>query len=77
MPNTYKDYRWIVCDPELLGGKPALRGTRFSVSFLLSCLAEGMTPDEIDATYSPFPHEAIPELLRAASEALDAANVAA
>lgn len=70
-------YKWIVCDPELLGGKPAIRGTRFSVAFLLQCLAEGMTPEEIDATYAPFPHEAIPEILRAASAALDSVNVAA
>ena len=32
--------RWIVADPELLGRKPAIRGTRFSVAFILSCLAE-------------------------------------
>ena len=68
---------WIVCDPELLGGRPAVRGTRFSVSFLLGCLAEGMTPDEIDTTYGPFPDESIPEILRAASEALDRSDVAA
>ena len=24
--NTYKDYRWIVADPQLLGGKLAIRG---------------------------------------------------
>ena len=72
-----KGYKWIVSDPEMLGGKPTIRGTRLSVSFLLECLAEGMTPDEIDETYAPFPHEAIPEMLRVASQALDSANVAA
>ena len=75
--NAYKDYRWIILDPNLLGGKPAIRGTRFSVSFLLECLAEGMTAAEIESTYGPFPYEAIPEILRAASEALDTPNVAA
>ena len=34
---AFKDYRCIVADQELLGGKLALRGTRFSVSFILSC----------------------------------------
>jgi uncharacterized protein (DUF433 family) len=72
-----EDYQWIVRDPDLLGGRPAIRGTRFSVAFLLACLAEGMTPGEIDDTYAPFPHEAIPEILMAASEALDSANAAA
>jgi uncharacterized protein (DUF433 family) len=36
----YKNFRWIVADPELLGGRLAIRGTRFSASFILSCLAE-------------------------------------
>lgn len=74
---AFKDYRWIVADQELLGGKLALRGTRFSVSFILSCLAEGMTVEQIEETYGSFPHEALPEIMRAASEILDAPHVAA
>jgi uncharacterized protein (DUF433 family) len=73
----FKDFRWILADPELLGGRLAVRGTRFSVSFILSCLAAGMTVDEIDETYGSFPHEAIPEIMKVASELLDAPNVAA
>ena len=73
----YKDYDWIVRDPELLGGKLAIRGTRFSVSFILSCLAEQMTLDEIEETYAPLPREAFPEVLRVASELLDSPHVAA
>lgn len=74
---SFRNYRWIVSDPELLGGKLAVRGTRFSVSFILSCLAEGMSVEEIEETYGPFPQEAIPEIMRLASELLDAPNVAA
>jgi len=73
----FRNFRWIVADPELLGGKLAIRGTRFSVSFVLSCLAEGMSVEEIEETYGQFPHEAIPEVMRVASEILDAPNVAA
>jgi len=29
----FKNFRWIVADPDLLGGKLAVRGTRFSVVF--------------------------------------------
>jgi len=76
-PRLFKDYRWIVADPELLGGKLAVRGTRFSVSFILSCLAEGMGIDEIEETYGSFPHDAIPEIMRLASELLDTPHVAA
>ena len=72
----YRDFRWIVADPELLGGKLAIRKTRFSVSFILSCMAEGMTVEEIEETYGTFPHEAIPEILKVASEILDASNSA-
>lgn len=74
---NFRNYRWIVADPELLGGKLAIRGTRFSVSFILSCLAEGMSVEEIEETYGSFPHEAVPEVMRVASELLDAPNVAA
>jgi len=73
----FKDYHWIVADPDLLGGKLAVRGTRFSVSFILSCLAEGMSIAEIEETYGSFPHGAIPEIMRVASELLDTPHVAA
>jgi uncharacterized protein (DUF433 family) len=48
---AFKTFHWIVADPELLGGKLAIRATRFSVSFILSCLAEGMTVEDIEETY--------------------------
>ncbi len=46
-PAAYGKFRWIVRDPDLLGGKLAVRDTRLSVSFVLACLAEGMSVDEI------------------------------
>ena len=73
----YKDYRWIVTDPDLLGGKLAVRGTRFSVSFLIACWAEGMSLDEIEDTYGKLPHEAMQEVLKVASELSDLPGVAA
>jgi len=75
-PAAYREYRWIVHDPDLLGGKLAVRDTRLSVSFLLGCLAEGMTLDEIAETYGPFPREALPEIMKLAAELLDSAHVA-
>ena len=74
---AYKNFRWIVLDPEMLGGKPAIRDTRLSASLILACLAEGMSAEEIEESYGPFPREAIPEVLKAASELLDSPNVAA
>jgi uncharacterized protein (DUF433 family) len=74
---AFRNFRWIVADPDLLGGKLAIRGTRFSVSFILSCLADGMTVEEIEETYGKLPHDAVSEVMRVASEILDAPNVAA
>lgn len=76
-PAPYANYKWIVRDPDLLGGRLAIRGTRLSVSFVLSCMAEGMSVDEISQTYSPLPAEAVPEMLRVASELLESGHVAA
>jgi uncharacterized protein (DUF433 family) len=76
-PAAYKKYNWIVRDADLLGGKLAVRGTRLSVSFVLACLAEGMSTAEIAQTYGPFPSEAIPEIMKVASELLDSEHVAA
>lgn len=77
-PKPYRDYHWIVADPELLGGKLAIRGTRLSVALVLECLAEGMTREELQSTFGiSFPAEAIPEVLRVASEFTDSFHVAA
>jgi hypothetical protein len=32
-PTAYEDHGWIVADPQLLGGKLAICGTRLSVSW--------------------------------------------
>jgi len=36
-----------------------------------------MTVEDIEETYGTFPHEAVPGVMRVASEILDALNVAA
>jgi uncharacterized protein (DUF433 family) len=47
------------------------------VSFVLACLAEGMSPEEIAQTYAPFPKEAIREILKIACELVDSEHLAA
>jgi len=77
-PAAYKDYQWIVADPQLLGGKLAVRGTRLAVSLILECLAGGMSLEEINDSFdSAFPSEAVPEILKVASEIADSFHVAA
>ena len=41
----------ITSNPEILGGKPAIRGTRISVEFVLGLLAAGWTIDDIVGEY--------------------------
>jgi uncharacterized protein (DUF433 family) len=77
-PTAYRQYRWIVADPQLLGGKLAIRGTRLAVSLILECLASGMSLDDIDQSFGgTFPREALPEVLKVASEITDSFHVAA
>jgi uncharacterized protein (DUF433 family) len=66
-----------VTNPERLGGKPTIRGTRFSVSFILGCLAEGMSYEDIVREYSSFPREGLAETLRFAAQVTDRGDVAA
>ena len=77
-PRPYKNYRWIVADPRLLGGGLAVRGTRLSVSLVLECLANGMTLADIDESFDrTFPHDALPEVLKVAAELAGSVHVAA
>jgi uncharacterized protein (DUF433 family) len=77
-PAAYKDYQWIVADPQLLGGKLAIRGTRLSVSLILECLAGGMSLEDIEQSFDGnFPRQALPEVLKVASEFTDSFHVAA
>jgi len=41
----------IVVDPEVLAGKPVIRGTRLAVEFILELLAAGQSENEILADY--------------------------
>ena len=41
----------IVIDPNILVGKPTIRGTRIAVEFVIDLLAEGWTQQQILANY--------------------------
>jgi uncharacterized protein (DUF433 family) len=41
----------IVVDPDILAGKPVVKGTRLSVDFLLGLLAQGWSEAEILRNY--------------------------
>ncbi|MCI0439737.1 MAG: DUF433 domain-containing protein [Chloroflexi bacterium] len=51
--------KWIVADPEHLGGAPRVRDTRISISLLLELLACGMTIPDIVEAYPSLTDESI------------------
>ncbi len=53
----------IIYNPNILGGKPVIRGTRISVQFLLELLGTGMSISEILGEY---PHLEREDILAAA-----------
>ena len=61
----------IVVDPNVLGGKPAIKGTRLSVSLILELLASGSSEASILAGYSRLSVEDIRACLRYASASLE------
>lgn len=56
------DAKLIVRDPEILCGKPTVRGTRLSVEFLLGLFADGWSHEQVLDSYPSL----TPESLRAA-----------
>jgi uncharacterized protein (DUF433 family) len=45
------EYPRIICDPQILGGKPVIRGTRISVEFIVELVASGASRDDILKKY--------------------------
>lgn len=60
----------IVCDPEILGGKPLIKGTRISVEILLEWLASGATAQEIVEEYHQLTLEDVQQALRYAAASM-------
>jgi uncharacterized protein (DUF433 family) len=65
----------IVSNPEILGGKPCVRGTRISVEFILELVASGASRDDIVKRYPQLSREAVEEALRYAARFLENESV--
>jgi uncharacterized protein (DUF433 family) len=61
----------ITARPEVMAGKPVVRGTRLTVPYLLGLLVHGATVDEILDEYSGLTREAIQACLLLASRSLE------
>ncbi|NIA10344.1 MAG: DUF433 domain-containing protein [Nitrospiraceae bacterium] len=65
----------IIIDPDILAGKPILRGTRISVELLLELLANNWTYEEIFESYPQIGREDILAALQYATDLLKEEHV--
>ncbi len=63
-------FKSIVSDPNILGGKPCIRGTRISVAFILELFASGAGYEDILKAYPFLSRENIEESMLYASYSL-------
>lgn len=60
----------LVSDPEILGGKPCLKGTRISIQIVLEWLASGASITAIHAKYPHLSEAALQEAILYASQSV-------
>ena len=62
--------RRIVLNPEVLGGKPTIEGTRLSVDHILGLLADRMSQHEIVDSYPELTIDDVTSAIQYAAEAI-------
>jgi uncharacterized protein (DUF433 family) len=60
----------LTVDPEILGGKPIIRGTRITVEFILELLGSGVSEEEILQDYPHLTREDLQACLKYAAHSL-------
>lgn len=58
----------IVSDPNVIGGKPRVKGTRLGVVFLLELFAAGWTTEQVRASYPHLSEEGLRAVFAFAAE---------
>ena len=64
---TMADFERITQNPEVMGGKPCIRGLRVTVGMIVGQIGAGRTVDELLAEYPYLQREDILEALRYAA----------
>ncbi|MCL4830670.1 MAG: DUF433 domain-containing protein [Caldilinea sp.] len=62
---------YIHSDPDILCGKPVVRGTRLSVTFLLGLFAAGWSEQQVLENYPSLTSEALRAVFAYASESMN------
>jgi len=65
----------ITLDPDILAGKPVIRGTRLAVEFIIGLMADGWTEGDILRNYPGIVHEDILACLAYARDTLSSEKV--
>lgn len=65
----------IAVDPNVLVGKPVIKGTRLAVEFIIDLLAKGWSEADVIANYPGITHEDILACLEYASAVIHAEKV--
>lgn len=68
METNWSDY--VTSDPQVLAGKPVVRGTRLAVDFILGLFASGWTQDQVLENYPSLTPEALKAVFAYAADAL-------
>jgi uncharacterized protein (DUF433 family) len=63
MGGTMEPLTRITIDPEVMGGKPCIRGMRVTVGTIVGFIATGKTVEDILAEYPYLEHEDVMEAL--------------
>ncbi|MFZ0526012.1 MAG: DUF433 domain-containing protein [Xanthobacteraceae bacterium] len=65
----------IVLDPDVLAGKPVIRGTRLAVEFIIGLMADGWSESDILKNYPGIIHDDIIACLAYARDTLSLEKV--
>jgi uncharacterized protein (DUF433 family) len=65
----------IALDPDILAGKPVIRGTRLSVEFIIGLLADGWTETQMLTAYPGISREDVFACLAYARDVLSSEKV--
>lgn len=69
------DHERIILDPDILVGKPVIRGTRLAVEFILELMAAGWSTADILASYPGLESEDIQACLAYARDVVSSERV--
>ena len=69
------DHPRIALAPDVLAGKPVVRGTRISVEFVIGLLADGWNEADVLQNYTGLTHEDVIACLAYARDALSSEKV--